>query len=134
MSLKSHWRALKDSVPGTRCKEFYDRKQEERKSGRHPLSRIVHVGIGIALAVSGVVFLAIPGPGLLIIALGLGLVAGEFEFMARLLDRLEVRIRAMIDGLKHRWQTLRPYQRVICIATGVLVLCGGAACLYGFFM
>jgi uncharacterized protein (TIGR02611 family) len=51
--------------------------------------RIVRIVAGGALLVAGVVMLALPGPGWLTIAGGLTLLAGEFVWARRLLDRLK---------------------------------------------
>jgi hypothetical protein len=55
---------------------------------------------GIGLTVVGTFFLAVPGPGIPILAVGLALVAQESASTARLLDRAEIRIR-------RRWRRLR---------------------------
>jgi uncharacterized protein (TIGR02611 family) len=50
------------------------------------LSRIV---AGFTLLLIGVVMLITPGPGWLVILLGLGLLAAEFVWARRLMDRLK---------------------------------------------
>jgi uncharacterized protein (TIGR02611 family) len=51
--------------------------------------RIVRIVAGFALLAAGVVMLALPGPGWLTIAAGLAILATEFEWARRLLDRLK---------------------------------------------
>ena len=51
--------------------------------------RVLRVIGGFALLVFGVVMLVTPGPGWLAIAGGIGLLATEFEWARRLLDRFE---------------------------------------------
>jgi uncharacterized protein (TIGR02611 family) len=51
---------------------------------------------GFALLLTGVIMLALPGPGLLTIAGGLALLAYDFPWAQRLLDRL----RAHIDRMR----------------------------------
>jgi thiol:disulfide interchange protein len=51
--------------------------------------RIVRIAAGFTLLAVGVVLLALPGPGLLTIALGLGMLAADFAWARRLLDRLK---------------------------------------------
>jgi uncharacterized protein (TIGR02611 family) len=51
--------------------------------------RIVRIVAGFALLAAGVVMLALPGPGWLTIAAGLAMLATEFEWARRLLDRLK---------------------------------------------
>jgi len=50
---------------------------------------VLRVVGGFALLVLGVVMLVTPGPGWLAIAGGIGLLATEFEWARRLLDRFE---------------------------------------------
>jgi uncharacterized protein (TIGR02611 family) len=58
--------------------------------------RVVKVLIGFTLLALGIVMIATPGPGWLTIMLALGILAAEFVWARRLLDRLKeqgVRIR-----------------------------------------
>ena len=51
--------------------------------------RVVKRVFGFTLLAFGVLMLVLPGPGWLAIALGLALLAGEFVWARRLLDRLK---------------------------------------------
>lgn len=51
--------------------------------------RIARTISGFVLLGTGVAMLALPGPGLLTIAAGLAILASEFEWARRLLDRLK---------------------------------------------
>ena len=58
--------------------------------------RIVKVIIGFTLLALGIVMIATPGPGWLTIMLALGILAAEFVWARRLLDRMKeqgVRLR-----------------------------------------
>jgi drug/metabolite transporter (DMT)-like permease len=57
---------------------------------------------GIVLALVGIFFMAVPGPGIPILAIGLALVAQESATMARLLDRTEIRLRRLWKRLRKR--------------------------------
>jgi uncharacterized protein (TIGR02611 family) len=50
--------------------------------------RIFRIVAGFTLLVAGVVMLVTPGPGWLVILLGLGLLAAEFVWARRLMDRI----------------------------------------------
>ena len=78
------------SSPGRRFRERYRRKTS---SERGRLARYACILAGIGLTMVGVFFLAVPGPGIPILAVGLALVAQESKAMARLLDRAEIRLR-----------------------------------------
>jgi hypothetical protein len=47
----------------------------------------------VLLSLVGVFFLAVPGPGIPILAVGLALIAQESAALARWLDRAELRLR-----------------------------------------
>jgi uncharacterized protein (TIGR02611 family) len=51
--------------------------------------RVFLVVAGFTLLLAGVVMLVTPGPGLLTIFLGLGLLAAEFVWARRLMDRIK---------------------------------------------
>jgi hypothetical protein len=81
---------ITQGVPGRRFQERYRRKHAEHGSA---WKRCGFVCAGIVLTVIGVFFLAVPGPGIPILAVGLALIAQESETMARWLDRTELRLR-----------------------------------------
>jgi hypothetical protein len=85
------------SLPGRRFRERYRRKSQ---TGRGRLARCAVVLAGIALTLVGIFFLAVPGPGIPILAVGLALIAQESAVTARLLDRTEVRVRRWLK----RWR------------------------------
>jgi hypothetical protein len=78
------------ATPGRRFQERYERRSQTER-GR--LSRYAAVAAGIVLTLVGIFFLAVPGPGIPILVLGLALIAQESAVTARLLDRAEVRLR-----------------------------------------
>ncbi|MGC1490280.1 MAG: PGPGW domain-containing protein, partial [Candidatus Acidiferrum sp.] len=65
------------------------------------LSRIVG---GFTLLLIGVVMLVTPGPGWLVIFLGLGLLAAEFVWARRLMDRMKKEGERVRDAV---WRTTR---------------------------
>ena len=84
------WDRFVHSLPGRRFQERYRRKSASDR-GRLARGAVILGGIGLALA--GIFFLAVPGPGIPILAIGLALIAQESAGTARLLDRAEVRLR-----------------------------------------
>jgi uncharacterized protein (TIGR02611 family) len=51
--------------------------------------RVFFMIAGFTLLLAGVVMLVTPGPGMLVIFLGLGLLAAEFVWARRLMDRIK---------------------------------------------
>jgi len=77
------------ATPGRRFQERYRRKSQTER-GR--LARCAAVLAGIGLTIVGLFFLAVPGPGIPILAVGLALIAQESKASARFLDRAEIRL------------------------------------------
>ena len=83
------WDRFIQSLPGRRFQERYRRMQHDQGG---LWRRCAFVCGGIALALVGLFFMAFPGPGIPILAIGLALIAQESAMMARLLDRAEIRL------------------------------------------
>ena len=60
---------------------------------------------GLLIAIVSLVLGVLPGPGTLTFFLGLGMIAGEFYPVARLLDWAEVRARALARWVKRTWRS-----------------------------
>ena len=91
--LKAGWRELRHGKPGRRFRDRYERRRNERRHpGEHKWSVIV---VGALVILAGIVLLPLPGPGMLVVAAGALLMAEESSALARALDALEVRVRAL---------------------------------------
>ena len=108
--LKAYWSQLQKGQPGSRFRQQYERNRREQKS---PVGRILRIVAGVALIPVGVFFLAVPGPGLPIIALGVVLIARESGFVARMLDATEVRLRPGWKWAMRRWNQLVKARRAV---------------------
>ena len=96
--LKKGWRELKQGEPGRRFRDRYERRRRERRhGGARKWSLIV---AGVLLMIAGIVLLPLPGPGMVVIALGALLMAEESRLMAGGLDALECRARAIHQKLR----------------------------------
>ena len=98
--LTTRWRELRHGEPGRRFRARYERRHAQRRHAGGRKWAVIVAGALIALA--GIVLLPLPGPGMLVIALGALLVAEESLTVAKLLDALESRGRALIE----RWRPL----------------------------
>jgi hypothetical protein len=87
------------ATPGRRFQERYRRKAQTKR-GR--MARWAAILAGIGLTVVGLFFLAVPGPGIPILAVGLALIAQESAMTARLLDRTEIRLRRWWKRLRRQ--------------------------------
>jgi hypothetical protein len=91
--LKTQWRELRAAPPGRRFRQRYERRAAERKT---PAARIVWSALAVILILAGIVALPLPGPGTLVIAAGLALLAQESLTVARFCDRVELAIRKRV--------------------------------------
>jgi len=67
--------------------------------------RVAKITGGFLLLVAGIVMIALPGPGWLTIAAGLAILAGEFLWARRLLDRLKThagRLKQHANRFNHK--------------------------------
>jgi uncharacterized protein (TIGR02611 family) len=97
------------------------RERRERHRARNRLIRFVWAIFGFVVVLVGLVMLVTPGPGLLVIAVGLGILALEFAWAERLLERT-------VDKLEDASRTVRkasPLQRAAVAAA--LAICAAAA-------
>ena len=124
---RKEWRwFLKESAPGFRFRNRYRRQQAGRN--RSMLRRACHVAFGIAIAIGSLVLAPLPGPGWGTFFVGLGIVAGEVLYVARLLDRGEVVLREALQRTKGMWDESAPAVRMLI--TLMISLCVVAS-VYG---
>ena len=112
--------ALRNDPPGQRFERHYERVRHQGRALRVLLSIA-----GGLLVVAGIAFMVLPGPGLPLLVLGLGLLAGMSRPLARALDRAEPFVRRQLHRLVRRWRALGAYGKVLVVA-GVALVCGGA--------
>jgi hypothetical protein len=93
------WDRFVHDAPGRRFQERYRRMQEQKGSA---WKRCAFVCGGILLCLVGLFFMAVPGPGIPIFAVGLAFIAQESAVVARALDRAEIRLRGWWKRLRRR--------------------------------
>lgn len=72
--------------------------------------RLVKIVVGFTMLLLGVIMLVTPGPGLVVIVFGLALLAAEFVWARRLLNRLKAqgdKLKAQGNKLKAEGNRLR---------------------------
>ena len=107
--LKRTWEELMRSEPGRR---FQDRNDRHRMNGLREWNRARNLKplLGVAIIVPGIIMIPAPGPGAVIVVLGLALVADEYRPVAIFLDRSELGLRAAFDKV---WGSASTAQRVV---------------------
>jgi hypothetical protein len=67
-----------------------------------PWKRRARLAGGALVVIAGLVMLAFPGPGVLVIVLGLAMLGGEFAWVATAMDSIEVRLRRLWGRIRNR--------------------------------
>ena len=91
--LREQWRELREAPAGKRFRLRYEGRARERKT---VWARVLWSALAVILIVAGIVALPLPGPGTVVIALGLALLAQESLVVARFCDRAELAIRKLL--------------------------------------
>jgi hypothetical protein len=89
--IAERWRCFRESPPGMRFQERY-----RRTANALGWRRWAVLCCGGLLCLVGVLLLVLPGPGVVLLAVGAFLLAEQSESCARLLDRAELRLRRML--------------------------------------
>jgi len=117
---KRSWRRFQASKPGHRFQDRYRHRQESEHGWTDP-RRLFYVLGGLIIALGSLAFRVLPGPGMLTFLVGVGMIAGEFRPVARLLDWAEVRVREFGRWVGGNWRS--------SAAGKVLVISVAAICI-----
>lgn len=90
-ALKRRIRRFVATPSGSRFRVYHERLEQRPNLMRTMLV----VGGGLILLALGMIMLVLPGPGVLVAAIGLALIAGESMWVARLLDRVDLCVTRM---------------------------------------
>jgi hypothetical protein len=110
-SLAKQWRALSSGTPGHRFRDRYHRNAKDPK--RHWLGRIVRLVLAVAVFVVAVALTVIPGPATPLFFLAGALLASDWLWMAKVMDRVEVFLRRIFKPIGRFWLKLPVYGRVL---------------------
>ena len=99
-SLREQWRRFVARPAGRR---FQMRWRARRAKPAGVARKLFLMGLGVVLLVLGTAMLVLPGPGLLVIVVGVALIAEESLFVARLVDRADLALARLLK----RWRARR---------------------------
>jgi len=102
--LRHHWRQFAAHRPGTR---FQAQHRQGRRARRTPFARGVRAVLATAITLIGLVMMPAPGPGMVVVAFGLVMLARESAMAARGLDAAELRLRPLWARASAWWQRRR---------------------------
>ena len=78
------------------------REQRARHLRRSPVYRVAVAVAGFVVLAAGIAMLVLPGPGVLVCGIGLGLLALEFRWAERLLIRVADKSAAVLERLRRK--------------------------------
>ena len=107
-----------------RKRRFVDgvRERREKHLERNRIVRVVVAIFGFLVVLAGLAMLVLPGPGLLVIAIGLGILALEFVWAERLLERTVDKMEDAADTVKRSSRKQRALgAALLALAAGGLV-------------
>ncbi|MEY2532323.1 MAG: putative transrane protein [bacterium] len=99
------------------------RAQRDAHKLRHPIVRAAFVVAGMTVTLAGLAMLVLPGPALLVIPIGLGLLALEFTAAEKLLEKAE---RAALAAQAKATNT-SPRQRLLGVLAAVSLAAAAVA-------
>lgn len=121
--LRQHWQSFRSARPGERFYVQYQRRHDPHAS---VLGRVLRLSLGVFVTAAGLVLMPAPGPGMLIVAVGLSLLAHESAQVARALDWAELRLRPPLRRALRAWRRLPwPAQLALVLAGLLLAIAGG---------
>jgi uncharacterized protein (TIGR02611 family) len=97
------------------------RARQTRHRQRNRLYRIGFAVVGFVVLLAGTVMLVTPGPGIPVIVLGLGMLALEFAWAERWLERILNRAEQAVDQLTQG----SPARQAAVVAVGLGALAAG---------
>jgi uncharacterized protein (TIGR02611 family) len=126
---KENWQCFKQSKPGHRFQDHHRRCQRAYRS-RSYFRGLFGIAWGLLVVVGGIVAVPAPGPGWLIILLGLGVIAGESLLFARWIDRAELGLRRFARSVAGVWTTSPILVKVLI---SLAVLACATALVHGMY-
>jgi hypothetical protein len=128
--MRKEWRAVRDAEPGQRFEKHYRRTHDVPGARKYAVLYWLAAVVTFAI---GVVLVFIPGPAILFFLITAALVATQALWLARKLDRAEVKLRAWGRGFKEWWQRRALLQKIALSAgAGLIALSAVAAGLFLF--
>jgi uncharacterized protein (TIGR02611 family) len=111
----------RQETPGERSREERDwewRRRIRSNPHSHRIYRTVIGVVGTIVMVGGLIMVPFPGPGWLVVFIGVGILASEFDWAKRLLDFGKAKLQAWND-----WMRPKPlwFKGIAALLTAALV-------------
>lgn len=118
-NVSQRWKRFIQTAPGRRFQEYFERRRQARPGATW---QYFLIGIGILIMAVGVLLLALPGPGMIVIIVGAIILARESLAAARILDWSELRLRSLISRCTRWWRLASPSQRAMLLIAALALL------------
>jgi uncharacterized protein (TIGR02611 family) len=94
--------------PGRMIERVRERKEHHKQRGKVYRAAWVIAGVIVILVGGALSLPGVPGPGLLLVLFGLGMLALEFDRAERLLEKILGRVEHVVDQAQEapRWQQI----------------------------
>ncbi len=126
-----HWRTFREIDAGHRYQARYHLHQRRTRKGLvWRYWRLFSLTCGPLLIIAGFIFIPTPGPSYIIIAVGLWLLAGEFLPLARLFDRVGVRLGRIGRAVKGVWRSSPATVKILVVLAFASLLADGVYTLF----
>jgi hypothetical protein len=125
--LKQEWKLFKEDEPGQRFTHH-----RERMLRRSKILNIAGLALGVVLIAAGTVFCFLPGPGTVLIVFGFALIGARWARMARMMDRMEPKLRDFFHRQKHRWEAMPGRAKVSVMLALAAVATAGLLFMWRF--
>jgi uncharacterized membrane protein YbaN (DUF454 family) len=106
-ALTKECRTVWQTAPGDRFHSRY-RRTRRRKSNGEMGPRVLRIVVAVICVMLGIGFLLLPIPSSPFFLASGALLASESSSLARLLDRIELRLRSWVKAIRKRWRALSP--------------------------
>ena len=127
--IKDRLRRFEQSEPGHRFQDQHAERQEPHSSA---FGRALRLGAAVVVIVVGIIAMPAPGPGTLIVALGLVMLAHESLAVAKLLDAAELKLRPIVLRALAWWKRRSKGAQIALVA--LVLLSAGLCALAGLWL
>jgi len=127
--IRWNWRHFASGRAGLRFRERYRLHQSRRRSG-FDIVRMSYIAGGTLLIAMSVLLGWLPILGWGTAILGLSMIAGEFYPVARLMDRLEVRVRALLGPVGKAFVSMPTWAQ---LSVSTIIAVSTFALVYGLY-
>jgi uncharacterized protein (TIGR02611 family) len=128
--IKESWKKIQNDPPGKRFRRQYRRRKKARKS---IAGKIILLLLGVLVVAVGIVMLPAPGPGTLVVFLGLGLIAQESLWLSILLDKFELKLRSLFEWSLKWWKQAHIISQIIVVLIALVLAAVFTYAMYWYF-